>query len=128
MFNTPPVFPIYMLGKVLKWMKNQGGLSAMERIAADKSSALYNAIDDSDGYYNCPVDVACRSHMNVVFRLPSEDLEQKFLSESVDAGFLNLKGHRSVGGCRASIYNALPKTSVDALTDFMADFQSNNAT
>jgi phosphoserine aminotransferase len=126
MFNTPPVFPIYMLGKVLKWMKIQGGLGAMESIAAEKSSALYSAIDNSEGYYNCPVDVACRSHMNVVFRLPSEELEQKFLSESTEAGFLNLKGHRSVGGCRASIYNALPKPSVDALTEFMADFKNNN--
>ncbi len=126
MFNTPPVFPIYMLGKVLKWMKKQGGLAAMEAMAAEKSSALYRAIDDSDGYYCCPVDIACRSHMNVVFRLPSEDLEQKFLSESNAAGFMNLKGHRSVGGCRASIYNALPKSSVDALTDFMATFKSHN--
>ena len=127
MFNTPPVFPIYMLGKVLKWMKKQGGLGAMESIAAEKSGNLYRAIDNSDGYYICPVDVACRSHMNVVFRLPSEELEQKFLSESTAAGFLNLKGHRSVGGCRASIYNALPKASVDALTEFMAEFKSNNA-
>jgi phosphoserine aminotransferase len=126
MFNTPPVFPIYMLGKVLKWMKKQGGLGAMESIAAEKSSTLYSAIDNSEGYYNCPVDVACRSHMNVVFRLPSEELEQKFLSESTEAGFLNLKGHRSVGGCRASIYNALPKASVDALTEFMADFKNSN--
>ena len=126
MFNTPPVFPIYMLGKVLKWMKAQGGLSAMESMAADKAGILYNAIDGSDGYYNCPVDVACRSHMNVVFRLPNEDLEQKFLAEAGDADFMNLKGHRSVGGCRASIYNALPKASVEALTSFMADFKNNN--
>lgn len=126
MFNTPPVFPIYMLGKVLKWMKKQGGLAAMERMAAEKSGALYRAIDESDGYYNCPVDVACRSQMNVVFRLPSEELEQKFLSESTVAGFMNLKGHRSVGGCRASIYNALPRSSVDALTEFMAIFKNNN--
>lgn len=126
MFNTPPVFPIYMFGKVLKWMKNEGGLSAMETRAADKANSLYSAIDASDGYYNCPVDVACRSHMNVVFRLPSEELEGKFLSEAAAQGFLNLKGHRSVGGCRASIYNALPKASVDALVDFMADFRENN--
>lgn len=126
MFNTPPVFPIYMFGKVLNWMKNQGGLTAIERLAAEKSSLLYQAIDDSDGYYNCPVDVACRSHMNVVFRLPTEDLEQKFLSESTQADFVNLKGHRSVGGCRASIYNAMPKSSVAALAEFMATFRNNN--
>ncbi len=127
MFNTPPVFTIYMLGKVLKWMKKQGGLSAIESMAAEKASALYDAIDSSDGYYNCPVDVSCRSHMNVVFRLPNEDLEQQFLTEAGEADLLNLKGHRSVGGCRASIYNALPKSSVDALTEFMSKFKSNNS-
>ncbi|MEM7257031.1 MAG: 3-phosphoserine/phosphohydroxythreonine transaminase, partial [Pseudomonadota bacterium] len=126
MFNTPPVFPIYMFGKVLKWMKVQGGLSAMETIAAEKSGALYSTIDNSNGYYNCPVEEASRSHMNVVFRLPTEDLEKKFLSEATAAGFENLKGHRSVGGCRASIYNALPTASVTALTEFMADFQQAN--
>jgi len=126
MFNTPPVFPIYMFGKVLKWMKAQGGLQAMETTAAEKSSAIYSTIDNSDNYFNCPVEVASRSHMNVVFRLPSEALEKKFLSEATAAGFLNLKGHRSVGGCRASIYNALPKSSVTALTGFMDDFKSSN--
>jgi phosphoserine aminotransferase len=126
MFNTPPVFPIYMFGKVLKWMKKEGGLTAMESRATEKAGHLYDAIDNSNGYYNCPVDTACRSHMNVVFRLPSEELEQKFLTESVQADLMNLKGHRSVGGCRASIYNAMPKESVIALTSFMADFQSRN--
>ena len=126
MFNTPPVFPIYMFGKVLKWMKAQGGLAAMESTAAEKSGSLYSTIDNSNGYFNCPVEAASRSHMNVVFRLPGEDLEQKFLAEATTAGFLNLKGHRSVGGCRASIYNALPKSSVAALTQFMDEFQNNN--
>ena len=126
MFNTPPVFPIYMLGKVLKWMKKQGGLAAMESHAAEKSGLLYDLIDQSDGYYNCPVDRACRSHMNVVFRLPSEQLEQKFLVESAEADLLNLKGHRSVGGCRASIYNAMPLEGAQALVDFMTDFRKNS--
>ncbi len=126
MFNTPPVFPIYMLGKVLKWMKSEGGLSAIEQRAAEKSSNLYAAIDNSNGFYNCPVDQDCRSHMNVVFRLPSEELEQQFLQESAQADLLNLKGHRSVGGCRASIYNAMPPESVNALVSFMQDFQANN--
>jgi len=126
MFNTPPVFPIYMFGKVLKWMKKEGGLSAMQSRAAEKAGLLYDAIDNSNGYYNCPVDAACRSHMNVVFRLPSEELEQKFLTEAAIADLMNLKGHRSVGGCRASIYNAMPKESVLALTSFMAEFQSHN--
>ncbi|MEM7206370.1 MAG: 3-phosphoserine/phosphohydroxythreonine transaminase [Pseudomonadota bacterium] len=126
LLNTPPVFTIYMIGKVLKWMKAQGGLATIEQAAADKAGVLYSAIDDSDGYYNCPVSVAHRSHMNVVFRLPNEDLEKKFLSEADAAGMKNLKGHRSVGGCRASVYNAMPKASVEALANFMADFKSNN--
>ncbi len=126
MFNTPPVFPIYMFGKVLKWMKKEGGLAAMESKASDKAGLLYNTIDDSNGYYSCPVDVDCRSHMNVVFRLPTEELEQKFLAEAGNADFLNLKGHRSVGGCRASIYNALPKSSVEALCQFMGEFRASN--
>ena len=126
MFNTPPVFTIYMLGKVLKWMKAQGGLSAMEQKAAVKSSMLYDTIDASDGFYRCPVEEASRSHMNVVFRLGSEDLEARFLAEAEQADLMNLKGHRSVGGCRASIYNALPSESVDALASFMKSFQQSN--
>jgi len=126
MFNTPPVFTIYMFGKMLKWMKKNGGLAAMEANSEKKSSVLYQTIDDSDGYYNCPVDVACRSKMNIVFRLPNEELEKKFLSEASMEGFLHLKGHRSVGGCRASIYNAMPFDSVAALTEFMNTFRNNN--
>ncbi len=126
MFNTPPVFPIYMLGKVLKWMKAGGGLPAMEANAAKKAGLLYDTIDQSNGYFNCPVEQRSRSHMNVVFRLPNEELEQKFLAEAGQADLLNLKGHRSVGGCRASIYNALPYESVEALTGFMQSFQKDN--
>jgi len=124
MFNTPPVFPIYMLGKVLKWMRDQGGVAAMERQADEKAGRLYGAIDQSDGYYRCPVDAGSRSVMNVVFRLPTEELEKVFLSGADAAGLLNLKGHRSVGGIRASIYNAMPLGGVDALTAFMSEFQS----
>ncbi|MDA8014953.1 MAG: 3-phosphoserine/phosphohydroxythreonine transaminase [Gammaproteobacteria bacterium] len=126
MFNTPPVFAIYMFHLVLRWMKSQGGLAAMQRNAAEKSETLYAAIDQSGGYYNCPVARECRSQMNVVFRLPSEALEKKFLAESEAAGLMHLKGHRSVGGCRASIYNAMPLAGVSALTGFMAEFQHNN--
>ena len=126
MFNTPPVFSIYMYGKVLKWMKAQGGLEAMESRAAEKSGILYSTIDDSDGYFNCPVEVRSRSHMNVVFRLPNEDLEKQFLAQAEENDLMNLKGHRSVGGCRASIYNAMPRESVQALADFMADFKAAN--
>lgn len=126
LFNTPPVFSIYMVGKVLKWMKANGGLEAMESWAARKSGRLYQVIDNSDGWYSCPVATENRSHMNVVFRLPSEDLEKKFLKEADAAGLKNLKGHRSVGGCRASVYNALPMDSVETLAQFMEQFQKDN--
>jgi len=126
LFNTPPVFTIYMIGKMLKWMKDKGGLDAIEREAAEKAGHLYATIDGSDGWYSCPVAVENRSHMNVVFRLPSEDLEKKFLKEADAAGLKNLPGHRSVGGCRASIYNALPMESVEVLTQFMKQFRQDN--
>ncbi len=126
MFNTPPMFPIYLFGKVLKWMIQQGGLAAMEAAASIKAGILYDTIDDSGGYYNCPVETASRSHMNVVFRLANEDLERKFLQQAEQADLMNLKGHRSVGGCRASIYNAMPKSSVEALAGFMSEFERNN--
>jgi len=123
LFNTPPVFTIYMVGKVLKWMKAQGGIEAMEQHADKKSAIIYDIIDGSGGFYSSPVDRSSRSHMNVVFRLPTEELEKTFLKEADAASLLNLKGHRSVGGCRASIYNALPESSVRVLADFMSDFQ-----
>ncbi|MEA3292841.1 MAG: 3-phosphoserine/phosphohydroxythreonine transaminase [Pseudomonadota bacterium] len=126
LFNTPPVFAIYMVGKVLKWMEAEGGLPEMERRAEEKSSLLYGGIDNSGGYYRCPVDTACRSRMNVVFRLPDEAREQKFLAKTAEAGLLSLKGHRSVGGCRASIYNAMPLAGVQALAEFMDGFQAEN--
>ena len=124
MFNTPPVFPIYMVGKVLAWMESQGGLPAMESAAEAKSSMVYRAIDESDGYYVNPVEVASRSHMNVVFRLPSEELEAAFIAEATNRNMSGLKGHRSVGGVRASIYNAMPVSGVEALVELMADFKS----
>jgi len=126
MFNTPPVFAIYVLGKVLKWMKKKGGLEGIEQEANRKASLLYSAIDGSDGYYDCPVTAAYRSVMNVVFRLPNAKLEEQFLSEATAADVVNLKGHRTVGGCRASIYNAMPMESVAVLTQFMQDFCSRN--
>lgn len=126
LFNTPPVFTVYMVGKVLKWMKKEGGIDAMEARARKKASILYDAIDNSGGYYNCPVDKSSRSHMNVVFRLPSEEQDKIFLQEAEAQNLLNLKGHRSVGGCRASIYNALPEHSVRVLAEFMTDFQSRH--
>lgn len=126
MFNTPPVFAIYMFGLVLQWMKKQGGLDAMQKNAAQKSGMLYSAIDGSDGYYRCPVAREFRSQMNVVFRLPGESLEKKFLLDAESAGLMYLKGHRSVGGCRASIYNAMPVDGVTTLCAFMQAFQKAN--
>ena len=127
LFNTPPVFAVYMVGKVLKWMKDKGGLPVIEKEAAAKAAILYDSIDNSDGFYVSPVDRACRSHMNVVFRLLNEDLEKKFLQQSEQQRLVNLKGHRSVGGCRASIYNALPVDSVHTLAAFMQEFKQANA-
>ena len=126
MANTPPMFAIYVMGKVLRWMQAEGGLGEFERRAAERASLVYGAIDGSDGWYTCPVDVASRSHMNIVFRLPDEDLEKRFAAEAADAGMVNLKGHRSVGGIRASVYNAMPVASVETLVDFMGSFRAAN--
>ena len=126
LLNTPPMFAIYLLGKMLQWMQDKGGLAVVEREAAKKAGLLYEVIDTSDGFYNCPVAEQNRSHMNVVFRLPNEDLETRFLGEATRHDLVNLKGHRSVGGCRASIYNAMPEESVAVLADFMRRFASDN--
>ncbi len=120
--NTPPVFPIWATGKVLAWMEDMGGVEAMQTRAAARSSRIYQTIDRSDGFYRSPVNESARSHMNIVFRLTSEDLEKRFLTEASQHHLLNLKGHRSVGGIRASVYNATPDASVDALIDFMTSF------
>ncbi len=127
MANTPPMFPIYVMGKVLTWMKASGGLGEFERRAARRADLVYGAIDNSDGWYRSPVDEASRSHMNIVFRLPDDDLEKRFMAEAATAGMVNLKGHRSVGGIRASVYNAMPIESVETLVGFMVDFRSANA-
>jgi phosphoserine aminotransferase len=126
MLNTPPVFQIYMIKLVLEWLKGQGGLSWAQDMAAQRSTLVYQAITKSGGFYRCPVDARFRSVMNVVFRLPSEDLEARFAKEASAAGLSELKGHRSVGGCRASLYNAMPIEGVQALVAFMADFAAKN--
>ncbi|MBN1515874.1 3-phosphoserine/phosphohydroxythreonine transaminase [Candidatus Sumerlaeota bacterium] len=126
LYNTPPMFSIWIMGKVLKWIKANGGLSAMEAAAEEKSALLYNVVEGSGGFYNSPVKASDRSQMNVVFTLSSDKLTAKFLAESNAAGLKNLKGHRSVGGCRASIYNAMPKAGVEALAKFMQEFQAAN--
>lgn len=126
MYNTPPTFAMYLAGLVFQWLKNQGGLTAMEEINRRKADKLYGFIDDSPFYAN-PVEPQSRSLMNVPFTLANAELDKPFLAESEAAGLLNLKGHRSVGGMRASIYNAVPEAAVDALIDFMRDFEARNA-
>ena len=126
LYNTPPVFPIYAMKLVLERMKGLGGLQAMAELNKKKSSLLYNAIDKSDGYYHSPVDQNFRSDMNVVFRLSNNKLEQKFIEEAALQGMVGLKGHRSVGGCRASIYNSMTYEGVKELVDFMNDFSQRN--
>ncbi|HSL27393.1 MAG TPA: 3-phosphoserine/phosphohydroxythreonine transaminase [Acidimicrobiia bacterium] len=124
--NTPPMFAIYLMGKVLGRMKAAGGIRALEKAAAVKAGTIYQVIDESGGFYRNPVDPAVRSHMNVVFRLADEALEKQFLKEAESAAMIGLKGHRSVGGLRASLYAALPLSSVEFLADFMREFQASN--
>ncbi len=126
LYNTPPVFPIYAMNLVLKRMKANGGLDAMALLNKKKSDLLYNTIDNSNGYFSSPVDVKYRSDMNVVFKLQSEDQEKKFVEEATAMRMFGLKGHRSVGGCRASIYNSMTFDGVKKLTSFMEDFASKN--
>ncbi len=121
MLNTPPTFGWYVAGLVFAWLKKQGGLTKMAELNQRKADRLYNAIDSS-GYYKNPVARPYRSWMNVPFTLPREELDAEFLKEAERAGLTNLKGHRSVGGMRASIYNAMTEDGVIALVDFMADF------
>jgi phosphoserine aminotransferase len=123
LYNTPPCFGIYVVGLVLRWLRERGGLAAMERAAADKADRVYRTIDDSGGFYRGHARKEARSRMNVTFRLPSEELEKAFVTEATSEGLDGLKGHRSVGGLRASLYNALPLEAVDALVAFMRDFQ-----
>lgn len=122
MYNTPPTYSWYMAGLVLQWIKEQGGLIAMEEKARRKSEKLYRVIDGSDFYINT-VDVTCRSRMNVPFTLKDAGLNATFLSEAEALGLSSLAGHRSVGGLRASIYNAMPEAGVDLLAEFMRDFE-----
>ena len=125
LYNTPPCFSIYVVGLVLKWLKGLGGLAAMQRINEEKAGLLYGAIDATE-FYRGTAEAESRSLMNITFRLPSEDLEKKFVAEATAAGFDGLKGHRSVGGLRASIYNAFPTEGVRALVDFMREFERTN--
>jgi len=124
LYNTPPVFSIWALSLVLEWIVDQGGLGAVADKNRRKAAALYEAIEGSSGYYRCPVDTAYRSDMNVVFRLPDEEAEKRFIAGAAEAGMIGLKGHRSVGGVRASIYNAMPEEGVEKLVAYMRDFRN----
>jgi phosphoserine aminotransferase len=125
LYNTPPVFPIYVMRLVLSWLLKQGGLEAIERQNERKAAKLYAEIDRT-GFYRGHAEKDSRSRMNVTFRLPNEELEKKFVKEATAAGLDGLKGHRSVGGLRASIYNAFPEAGVDALVEFMKTFEKQN--
>lgn len=125
--NTVPTFGVYLMGLVLEWVKGEGGLAAMEKRNRKKGDALYGAIDAKADFYRCPVEKDSRSMMNVVFRLPNEALEAKFIEEASKRGMVGLKGHRSVGGVRVSMYNAVEPAHIDTLTAFMADFAKSNA-
>lgn len=127
LYNTPPMFAIYMVMLVTRWVRDDiGGLEKMEALNKEKAAVLYDTIDQSGGYYRGHALPEHRSRMNVTWRLPSEDLEKQFLNEAEEQGLQQLKGHRSVGGLRASIYNAMPKEGCEALRDFMKDFQARN--
>ena len=125
MYNTPPTFAWYLSGKVFKWLKKNGGLTNQKKVNESKSTKLYTFIDENEFYFN-DVDKNSRSIMNVPFLLKDDSLNSKFLSESEEAGLLNLAGHRSVGGMRASIYNGVSEEAVDALIDFMKLFSKKN--
>ncbi|MBL1216088.1 MAG: 3-phosphoserine/phosphohydroxythreonine transaminase [Planctomycetes bacterium] len=125
MYNTPPAFCMYIMGQVFKWIQDLGGLAAMQQINEDKGGILYDYLDNSD-FFRPTAEPDSRSLMNVTFRGPSEDLEAKFIKEALAAGFSGLKGHRSVGGMRASIYNAFPKQGCVDLVEFMKKFETNN--
>lgn len=127
LYNTPPAFNIYMVGKVAHWILTEGGLPEMAKRNKKKADLLYGVIDASNGYYRGHAEPASRSFMNVTFRLPSEELEKKFVAEALAVGLGGVKGHRSVGGMRASIYNAMTYEGVEKLADFMQKFQKANA-
>lgn len=126
MYNTPPTYGWYLAGLVFQWIREKGGLAAMAAINQRKAEKLYAAIEASGGFYNSPVANDCRSWMNVPFTLSNADLDKAFLAEAAESGLTTLEGHRSVGGMRASIYNAMPEAGVDALVAFMQAFAQKN--
>ncbi|OLO36441.1 phosphoserine transaminase [Alkalihalophilus pseudofirmus] len=125
LYNTPPTFAIYMLSKVLEWVIEQGGITAVETRNLEKAKLIYDAIDESNGFYRGHAEKDSRSLMNITFNLQSDELNKKFLAEAKAAGFVGLNGHRSVGGCRASTYNSVPVEACEALRQFMITFKKN---
>jgi phosphoserine aminotransferase len=126
LFNTPPTFAIYMLSLVLEWVKEQGGVKSIQKLNEEKAGYIYSAIEESDGFYKGHATKDSRSLMNITFTLPNEELTKKFLQEAKDRNFIGLAGHRSVGGCRASAYNAVPKEACEALANFMKEFKNHH--
>merc|ERR1712050_567143 len=128
MYNTPACFTIYAMGEYLKYTKKVGGVAHWAEMSEKKSGMIYDTIDGSDGFYGCPVDKKCRSRMNIPFTIMggNEALEKKFLEDAKKVKLYTLAGHRSVGGCRASLYNGMPMEGVETLTDFMKSFMAEN--
>jgi len=126
LYNTPPTLSIYLMGLVLKWIRQQGGLGAMERLNRRKAEVIYAALEASGGFYECHAGEGSRSLMNITFRTPSAELDGRFVKESEKERMSGLKGHRSVGGMRASVYNAFPLAGCEALASFLRDFAKRN--
>ncbi|TSB45790.1 3-phosphoserine/phosphohydroxythreonine transaminase [Alkalicoccobacillus porphyridii] len=126
LYNTPPTFSIYLLGKVLEWVESIGGVESIAAVNAEKAALLYDTIDQSDGFYKGHAETKSRSLMNVTFTLPNEELSQSFLRLAKERGFVGLNGHRSIGGCRASIYNAVPLDACAALRELMIEFKQSH--
>ncbi|MFZ0452160.1 MAG: 3-phosphoserine/phosphohydroxythreonine transaminase [Ignavibacteriaceae bacterium] len=127
LYNTPNTFGVYIIGLVAKWIKDMGGIEVMEKTNKEKAEILYKCIDESNGFYKGHAEKESRSLMNVTFNLAAEELEKTLIAEATAAGFNGVKGHRSVGGLRASIYNAFPKKGVEDLVDFMKEFQTKHS-
>lgn len=124
LYNTPPTFGIYMLSLVLNWAKEIGGVNKIQQLNEQKAAVLYNVIDESEGFYSAHALPGSRSNMNVTFTLPNDELSKEFLAGAKEKGFVGLAGHRSIGGCRASIYNAVPLEACEALRDYMLSFKA----
>ncbi|AZB42242.1 3-phosphoserine/phosphohydroxythreonine transaminase [Bacillus sp. FJAT-42376] len=126
LYNTPPTFAIYMLGLVLEWAESQGGTAGLKKKNSEKASLLYDSIAGSEGFYRGHAEKGSESHMNITFTLPDKELEKDFLLKAAEKGFIGLNGHRSIGGCRASIYNAVPLEACEKLADFMNAYRKNH--